>query len=391
MATTWFQDAKVYIEQKTAHNATTIGPFFPHTTLAGHYQLAEPQWWTAGFWPGILWHHYHATQDQATAALAEQLEEKMQPLLSDPSKLDHDMGFMWTLTSLARYDLTHDSKAKTNALLAATLLLGRFNSAGRYLEAWNSWQGADDTSGIVIIDSLMNISLLYWASEETSDPRFAVAATQHAETILREFVRKDGSVHHMVNFDSATGEVLEKIGGQGFAEMSAWSRGCAWAIYGFAIAYHYTQKPEFLAASMKIANYFYLHTANSDVPLWDFKIPANTAQTKYDYTDSSAAAIAACGFLLLGRIAAPEEQAFYHDAGADLLKRLYDHATTSTTDAALIAHGTGHWPEQKNLDTGLIYGDYFFSEGIYQLNNVYNVFWLGGHWQDATLQSNTQE
>lgn len=386
MADTWVQAAKSYIEEKTNHNLTAIGAGFPHATKAGDYQLAKPQWWTAGFWPGILWNNFHATKQQNVADLAQQLEAQMQPLLSDPAKLDHDMGFMWTLTSLARYDLAQDPAAKTNALLAATLLLGRFNSAGQYLEAWNSWQGAADTSGIVIIDSMMNVSLLYWASEATGDPRFAVAATQHAETILREFIRDDGSVHHMVNFNSKTGAVIEKLGGQGFAEMSSWSRGCAWAIYGLAIAYHYTKKPEFLAAATKVANYFILHTLDVNVPLWDFRIPENTATTKYDYTDSSAAAIAACGCLLIGRLAAPEEQAFYIKAGTSLLQRLYQHATTTADDQALIGHGTGHWPEQTNLDTGLIYGDYFFTEGIYQLNGIYNTFWLGGQWNHESLQ-----
>ena len=380
----WYKNAKKYIERKTEENFNKINDNFPHTTSVGNYTLENPQWWTAGFWPGILWNNYHATQNDQAAKLAARLENQLHPLLSDTSKLDHDMGFMWTLTSLARYQSTRDADAKREALLAATLLLGRFNSAGKYLEAWNSWMGTEDTSGIVIIDSMMNISLLYWASETTGDPRFAVAATAHAQTILREFVRPDGSVRHMVNFNSATGEVIEKLGGQGFSEQSAWARGNAWAIYGFAIAYYYTKKAEFLDAAMMIGNYFEMHTAGYDIPLWDFRIPQNTSEVKYDYPDSSAAAIAACGFLLLSRITIPEEREYYHNIGSTLLKRLYDHATQDSGQA-LITHGTGHWPEQKNLDTGLIYGDYFFTEGIYQLNKIYSVFWLGDNWDHENI------
>lgn len=385
MDNNWIKEAKNYIEKKTKKNIYNIGNNFPHAVNGSSYKLENPQWWTAGFWPGILWNNFHALNDKQTASLAKKLEKQMDPLLSDPSKLDHDMGFMWTLTSLARYYLTKNEDAKIKSILAATLLLGRFNSAGHYLEAWNSWQGAKDTSGIVIIDSMMNISLLYWASLATGDPRFSNAATQHAETVKREFVRADGSVYHMVNFDSITGDIIEKKGGQGFAKMSSWSRGCAWAIYGFAIAYYYTKKIDFLLTAMKIANYFNLHTSNYDIPLWDFRIPEDTSTTKYNYPDSSASAIASCGCLLIGRLAEPNEAHFYTNMGTQLLKKLFYSATTSANNQALITHGTGHWPEQKNLDTGLIYGDYFFTEGIYQLNNIFNLFWLGDKWNYEKL------
>lgn len=218
MQNNWIKDAKDYIEKKTKNNIYSIGNNFPHALNGANYKLENPQWWTSGFWPGILWNNFHALKDRQSAILAKRLEKQMDPLLTDPSKLDHDMGFMWTLTSLARYDLTQNEDAKIKSILAATLLLGRFNSAGHYLEAWNSWQGAKDTSGIVIIDSMMNISLLYWASFATGDPRFSNAATQHAETIQREFIRADGSVYQMVNFDSKTGKIIEKKGGARFCK-----------------------------------------------------------------------------------------------------------------------------------------------------------------------------
>ncbi|MDU1847937.1 MAG: glycoside hydrolase family 88 protein [Niallia nealsonii] len=378
----WLKDARAFIEKKTTQNIIDIGESFPHATKQGHYDKESPQWWTAGFWPGILWNVYHATNEDVFKNLATQLEHKMGYLLNDPNKVDHDIGFMWTLTSLARYQITADETAKNTSLLAANMLLARFNSAGHFFKAWNNWHGTDDNSGIVIIDSMMNMGLLFWTSEETGDPRFMIAAKAHCNMVLKHFIRSDGSVHQMVKFNSLTGELIEKLGGQGYSENSSWSRGCGWAIFGFAIAYHYTKEERYLSSAMKVANHFALHLHQDSIPLWDFRIPLNTNDTKYDYRDSSASAIAACGSLLISQYAPSEEKRFYLDFGKDLLKRLYEHAATieEDTNHALLSHGTSHWPEKKNLDTGLIYGDYFFTQGIYALNGINNNFWLGDSW-----------
>lgn len=375
----WITEARSFIEEKTKKNLTRIGNQYPHATKGKKYDVADAQWWTGGFWPGILWNVYHGTKDPAFKDLAVKLEAGMDHLLQDPNKIDHDAGFMWTLTSLANYELTGDEKAKTTALLAANMLYARYNSVGHYFKAWNNWHGTDDNSGIVIIDSAMNMGLLYWASEETRDPRFKHAATAHCDMLLREFIREDGSVHQMVDFNSETGEVKEKRGGQGFAEMSSWSRGCGWAIYGMAIAYHYTKEERFLEAAMKVTNHFALHLGDAPVPLWDFRIPENTETTKYDYVDSSASAVAACGCLLIGEYAQNHEAPHYLKFGEELLRRLYMDASSREDDdnEALLTHGTSHWPEQKYLDEGLIYGDYYFTEGIYALNRINNNFWVG--------------
>lgn len=375
----WIKEAHAYIAQKTKRNLTQIGAQFPHATKNGRYDVCEPQWWTAGFWPGILWNAYLDTNEEEYKTLATTLEKEMDVLLTNPNTVDHDIGFMWTLTSLARYEITGDQDACQTALQAANMLLARYNSLGHYFKAWNNWHGTDDNSGIVIIDSMMNMGLLFWASEETRDPRFKIAAMGHSDMILQEFVRPDGSVHQMVDFDSATGEVKEKRGGQGFAEDSSWSRGCGWAIYGLAIAYHYTKEDRYLEGAMKVCNHFALHLGADALPLWDFRIPENTETIKYDYRDSSASAVAACGALLIGKYAQHHEGNFYAAFGEELLHRLYESsaATTTTDFEGLLKDGTSHWPEQKYLHEALIYGDYFFTEGIYALSGIDNTFWLG--------------
>ncbi|MFB9769224.1 glycoside hydrolase family 88 protein [Lactiplantibacillus modestisalitolerans] len=376
--TKWSSELQNSINQKVKSISQTIGDRFPHATNAdGNYQLEKPQWWTAGFWPGILWQVFQTTHDEQLKEIAIRCEKQLATVLQDPNKVDHDAGFMWMLSSVYQDQLLHDETAKTHALLAANLLAARFNIRGNYLRAWNAWIGREDNTGTVIIDSVMNLPLLYWASEVTNDPRFKHIATAHADTILQHFVRDDGSVHHMVIFNAETGDVVEKLGGQGFAENSSWSRGCAWALYGFALAYKYTHAERFLTASMKVANYFLMHTETTKIALWDFRIPANTAEQKYDYPDSSANAIAACGCLLLADLVTPEEHDFYYQGAERLVTDLVEQASAldDPNCQGLIKHGTGHFPEQKNLDVSLIYGDYFFVEAVNTLNHVQTLHW----------------
>ena len=377
MYNSWKEEAWAFIEEKTKLNNERIGSNFPHSAPNKKYQLENEQWWTAGFWPGILWRVYLENKDEKLRKNAESCEEKMNHLLSDTEAIDHDLGFMWTLSSLANYKITQSKQARKRALLAANLLMARFNSKGNYIRAWNAWSGRKDNSGVVIIDCLMNLPILYWASEEIGDARFKQVAEKHVEMVLNHFIRPDGSVQHMVIFDSSTGEVIEKCGGQGFAENSAWARGCAWAVYGLTLSYKYTKNEEILDAAKKTAHYFIANVKGEKYPVWDFRVPEDTEAKKYKYPDSSAGTIAACGLLLLSECVKDVEKALYLNAGEGILKNLYFECGTMNNieEEGLIKHGTGHFPEQKNLDVPLIYGDYFFVEGISILKGEKLLFW----------------
>ena len=377
MNSNWKEEAWRFIDEKTKLNNERIGDNFPHSVKDKHYQLENEQWWTAGFWPGILWRVYLKNGDEKLKITAEACEEKMNHLLSDTESIDHDLGFMWTLTSLANYKITKSKQARQKALLAANLLMARFNSNGNYIRAWNAWSGREDNSGVAIIDCLMNLPILYWASEETGDPRFKQVAQKHVEMALNHFIRPDGSVQHMVIFDSATGEVVEKCGGQGFAANSAWARGCAWAVYGLTLSYKYTKNEEILNVAKRTAHYFMANVKGEKYPVWDFRVPEDTEVKIYKYPDSSAGAIAACGLLLLSECVEDVEKDLYLNAGESILKNLYFECGTmeDAEEEGLIKHGTGHFPEQKNLDVPLIYGDYFFVEGISILKGEKLLFW----------------
>ena len=177
-----------------------------------------------------MWLMYIDTENKKYAEIAHGCEVKLDKAFLDFTGLHHDVGFMWILTALASYKLTNDEKSRARALHAATLLAGRFNTNGNFIRAWNG-----DLSGWAIIDCMMNIPILYWATEELGDPRFKAIAMREADMVMNAFVRPDGSVNHIVIFDAETGKVKETPAGQGYAAGSSWSRGQAWAIYGFIL------------------------------------------------------------------------------------------------------------------------------------------------------------
>ncbi|WP_438445972.1 glycoside hydrolase family 88 protein [Gorillibacterium sp. sgz5001074] len=372
-APAWCEQAWKDIAGKVDRTSRRIGARFPHASQAGQYVLEEPHWWTAGFWPGLLWLLYRESKDERLRSIAEECEAQLDGVISAYYRLDHDIGFMWTLTSVARFKLTGEEESKRRALLAANLLMGRFNPQGNFIRAWNPWNEHQDNRGWAIIDCMMNLPLLYWASETTADPRYKHVAIRHADMVLANFLRPDGSVYHIVTFDPETGERTGALGGQGYAEHSAWSRGTSWAIYGMALSYRYTGKQEYLDAAKRTAHFFLSQLPEDHVPVWDFRLPEGVPQ----YRDSSAGACAACGLLLIAEQVDPVEGKFYRAAAERILHALYSQygAWDDEAEEGLVLHGTSHYPERRNMDVPLIYGDYYFVEGISRLRGSRELFW----------------
>jgi unsaturated chondroitin disaccharide hydrolase len=336
--------------------------------------LEAPYWWTAGFWPGLLWLLYSENGNDDLRHLAEQCEDQLDQVIQDYYRLDHDIGFMWTLTSLARYKLLKQENSKRRAFLAANLLAARFNIQGRYIRAWNPWREGEDNAGLAIIDCTMNLPLLFWASSIGGDPRYRHVAEAHLETVLEHFIRPDGSVYHIVNFDPFSGACVEKHGGQGLAAESAWSRGAAWAIYGLTLGYHHTGHKIYLDAAKRVTHFFMAHLPEDHVPYWDFRLPADHPGR---FRDSSAGACAASGLLLLSEKVSEVEAPIYRNQAIRMLESLYKNygAWEDRAQEGLILHGTSNFPEEKNIDVPLIYGDYFFVEGLARLKGMKDLFW----------------
>lgn len=371
--TAWVEEAWSKALEKTWINSQRIGAEFPHASQGGKYVLEAPDWWTAGFWPGMLWQFYGECSDESLKAIALRCEKRLDEVLDGYVRLDHDLGFMWTLTSVANYKLTGNEISRIRALKAANYLSARFNLKGRYIRAWNPWREGEDNSGVAIIDCCMNTSLLFWASAETGDPRYRHIAEAHMDTVLEHFIRADGSVYHIVNFNPDTGEVKEKLGGQGYGPESAWSRGAAWAIYGLTLAYHHSGKREYLHAAQRVAHFFLTRLPEDHVPHWDFRAPGETGEIR----DTSAGSCAASGLLLLARLAGDPESHVYRSGALKIMESLYRNYGTwdQPDEEGLLLHGTSNYPENRNIDVPLIYGDFFYVEALARLKEAGSFYW----------------
>ncbi len=351
------------LELKVDRMMRRIGNRFPHFAGSdGQYDDPGSDWWTSGFWPGILWLMYEMTGKEHYREAAWNRDESLEKWFASPVKqLHHDVGFQFLSTAVFKYMVTGDADGRRRGLTAANYLASRFNAAGRFIRAWNG-----DKYGWAIIDSMLNISLLFWATGATGDPRYRHIAIRHAETIMRHGVREDGSVNHILSFDPETGAFIESIGGQGLSAASSWSRGTAWALYGFANAYRHAGDVRFLDTSKRVAHYFIAALPEDGVPHWDFRLEAPEGEPR----DSSAAAIAASGLLELAEAVPAGEKRLYADAAKRIWKSLSVHYATwdQPGHEAILLHGTGNKPQNEFIDGSLIYGDYYFIEAFAKLN-----------------------
>jgi unsaturated chondroitin disaccharide hydrolase len=340
-----------------------IGSAVPYTTVNGRHDdkmEKDLYWWTNGFWPGMLWLMYDDTKDTQYRAAAEKIELKFDGALSGYEGLHHDLGFMWTLTSRLNYKLTGNPYSRTRALHAANLLAGRYNPRGHFICAWNG-----NRPGWIIIDCMMNIPLLYWASREIEDPRYKYVAIEHANTALKYLVRPDGSCNHIAVLDPNTGELVETLAGQGYTAGSAWSRGQSWGLYGFALSYVHTGDERYLEASTRIARYVLDALGRTAfIPPVDYSAPEEPVKI-----DTSAGTIAAAGLLTLAGLEKNAESDFWREGAMSILKAVEAaHVDWDPDTDFLVKMGTAQYHgKTEELHVPLIYGDYYFLESVYRL------------------------
>lgn len=366
-----FDQIKVQILEKARRMNRDFGAEYANIGENGIYRPDSGSFWTKGFWPGILWNLYQDTGDNRLRETAEQVEEKLDQVLQAFYPIHHDAGFVWSLTAVANYKLTGNPESRRRALTAASHLAGRFNLKGNFIRAWNDTQGKDN-EGWAIIDCSMNLPLLYWASEETGDPRFKHIAMAHADTVVREFAKADGSTYHIVCFDPETGVRLGSKSGQGAGVESAWARGQAWILYGMTLSYRYTKQARYLRTAMAAADFFLANLPEDGVPYWDFKVPRGENVPR----DTSAAACAACGLLELADYVSGEQAERYREGARRMVQAMYDIWWLHQPQAqALLGGATFNCPAGKGIHVSLIYGDYFYTEAIMRLTGDPVVFW----------------
>lgn len=374
------QDIGQFIVNKTRRNAKLYGDKLPHAAERGKYGFMEDGSWVGGFWTGLNWLCYEMTGEEEFEAAARRSEHRfVKRLYEDRETTDHDLGFLFCLSSVADYKLTGSNEARRIAVDAAGVLADRFNEKGKFIQAWNVWTPGDSFSemnrGRMIIDCMYNLPLLFWASEETGDDRYKNIAIAHADTCAETIVRGDFTTFHTYLFNPDTGE---RIGGrthQGHADHSCWSRGQSWAIGGYAYAYKYTKNSRYLELAKKLSQVFLAELEDDLVPMWDFEFKGQTSGG--EPRDTSAAAIAAASFLEIASHLAEEEAKLYRDVAERIVKNLYrDYSTKEEPEhEGLLKEATGHKPKGTAVHSSLIYGDYYFAEAVARLIDKTIVYW----------------
>lgn len=370
----WIDETWDKIDKKLSRVAIKSRNKLPYSTINGvHDNRAETEIdrWTNGFWGGMMWLMYNETKNEEYKVTALSADKILEKALEDYKLLHHDVGFMWHISSGAEYRLTGNKRACNKTLYTAAMLASRYNIDGKFIRAWN---GGNRHIGWTIIDTMMNLPLLYWASDEIGDPRFKRIAMSHADMVLRDHIRDDGSVYHIVEHNTETGEVVNIPQGQGYKPDSCWSRGLAWAIYGMVLSYVHTEKQEYLDAAKKTANYFIANCVSYDykTPI-DFKAPVEPV-----YYDSTAGVCAACGMLEISKYVTDAEANIYKNAAINILKATDKYfADYTETEDALVLMGSELYPREseEGLHIPIIYGDFFFVEAMLKLKNNDFLIW----------------
>ena len=326
----------------------------------GSLRMIHPHDWCSGFFPGSLWQVYAYTNDdfwrQQAISNTWLIEE------AKWHKGTHDLGFMMNNSFGKAYQLTGERSYKDVVLQSAKTLITRYNKKVKSIRSWD--HNRDKWKFPVIIDNLMNLEMLFWATQETGDSIYWKVAVNHANTTMKNHFRPDYSSFHVVDYDPETGEVRARQTAQGYADDSFWSRGQAWALYGYTMCYRFTKNPAYLQQARHIANFFFgLPNLPEDlVPYWDMKAPGIPDIPR----DASAAAIMASALYELRTYVSAEDGNRYQsiaDKIVDSLNRHYQ-AEPGTTYGFLLLHSTGHHPGGDEIDVPINYADYYYLEAL---------------------------
>lgn len=345
----------------------------------GFYQPTENRDWTTGFWTGEIWLAYEHTKNPA---LKEAGEIQMKDFLNRiEEKIDvetHDLGFLYSPSCVAGYKLTGSQVGRMAALKAAEELITRFHEKGEFIQAWGPLNAPDNYR--LIIDCLLNLPLLYWATEETGEEKYRQVAEKHIHTALANVIRPDFSTWHTFFFNRETGAPDHGATCQGYRDGSAWARGQAWGVYGTAVGYKYTKRESYIPIFKGVTEYFLRHLPEDLVPYWDLEFgDGNEDQPR----DSSSASIAACGMLEMAKYLPSKEAAYYISIAKRLMKSVVDHYAVKDPSQSngLVLHSTysNHSPyntcNHYGVDECNIWGDYFYMEALTRLHKDWNIYW----------------
>ncbi|HLP38094.1 glycoside hydrolase family 88 protein [Lacibacter sp.] len=330
--------------------------YFPATNK---YEFSNSGWWCSGFYPGTLLFLYQQTKDETLYKEAKRILEVLKK--EQFNTRTHDLGFMM-YCSFGNANLIQPSVAYKDILVtSAKSLSTRFSPVTGCIKSWDG----KPNEYLVIIDNMMNLKLLFWATQVTGDSSFYKIAVTHANTTIRNHFRADNSSYHVINYNSQTGAIQQKRTAQGFADESAWARGQAWGLYGYTETYRETKDKQYLEQANKIADFILNHPnlPTDKIPYWDFNAPNIPNALR----DVSAATIMASALLELSGYVNKELSVKYFKTAETILKNLSTEqykASAGTNGGFLLKHSVGHFPAQTEIDVPLTYADYYFVEAM---------------------------
>jgi unsaturated chondroitin disaccharide hydrolase len=358
-----FEEALRFAQQQVRKLVEAHPDFYPMYTTDGRWKHDEPTLtnWSDGFLPGLMWIFHKRSsgshgKDSPWRELAIRYTTPLEPRSTDPEA--SDLGFLFLSTYYRWYRLTRDPRLRDVIIEAGRTESQRFQENGQYLRS-----SVGENS--LFIDQMMNVGIIFYAARETGDRRLRDLAVRHCLTTRRCLVRGDGSTAHEGIFDPSTGEFLRQTTQQGYRGDSCWSRGLAWALYGFSVSHEYSRDPRFLETAEACADYYVTHSSADGVPPWDF----NSSPESRALMDTSAAAIAASGLLRLCRLLPdPMKGHFYFSTAVVILRNLCEKylAKKDKKWDGILKGGVYHLPKELGVDESVMWGDYFFAEALEQ-------------------------
>lgn len=329
----------------------------------GTLRLIPSRDWVSGFFPGSLWFMYQFTGQSKWKAAAEKYTAPIER--EKFTKITHDLGFILGCSFGKGYELTGNPAYREILITAAQSLITRYNPVIGCIRSWD--HNSDKWIYPVIIDNMMNLELLFWATRETGDPVYAEIAVQHAKTTMANHFRDDYSTYHVIDYDTLTGAVRNMHTHQGLHHESAWARGQAWGLYGYTMTYRETGMNDFLILAERIAD-FYLNHPNLPkdlVPFWDFNVDPEKGEPR----DVSAACITASALFELGSFL-PARKHYFHEKATQMLNSISENYLSAPggNHGFITAHSTGHKPHNSEVDVPIMYADYYFLEALSRKN-----------------------
>ena len=323
--------------------------------------------WCSGFWSGSLWYLYEGTKNPLFKQQAERFDKQLLPLSEQKVAYDHDLGFQIFCSYGNGYRLSKNPAYKKVILKTAKVLATLYNPKVGTLLSWPrevAKFGAHNT----IIDNMINLELLFWASKNGGDKKLYSVAENHALTTMKNHFRDDYTSYHVVLYDTLTGKKIKGITHQGYADNTMWARGQSWAIYGFTMCYKETKNPKFLDFAQKVADVYLANLPDESlIPYWDFNTPEIPNTTR----DASAACVTASALLDLSKMVKDVKKAsnYYQKAKKMLASLSSPTYQSGQVNDAFLLHSTGNRPINGEVDASIIYADYYYLEALLRLKN----------------------